>query len=316
MTTNEQTTDVVIERIFDAPREIVWRAWTDPVWLMRWWGPAHFTSPSAEMDVRPGGRYLWAMRGPDGNVYYSTGTFQEVTPPTRLVYTDSFADAEGNVVSPSAYGMNSLPDQMLVTIALEELGDGRTLMRATTSGMPFGEHRNMATQGWNESFDKLAAAVAGAMQLSVDRDNLQTTIRRTFDAPRELVWRTISEQALMERWWGTPDSPVTIDQFDFQPGGAWRFVQRDSEGNEFAFRGEFLEIERPSRVVQTFEFEPIPGHIIVETMTLEERDGRTAVTAVSQYANLADLEGMVQSGMESGSEATYNRLEELLRTLV
>lgn len=109
------------------------------------------------------------------------------------------------------------------------------------------------------------------------------------------------------------DSPVTIDQFDFQPGGAWRFVQRDSEGNEFAFRGEFLEIERPSRVVQTFEFEPIPGHIIVETMTLEERDGRTAVTAVSQYANLADLEGMVQSGMESGSEATYNRLEKLWR---
>jgi uncharacterized protein YndB with AHSA1/START domain len=314
--TTQQTKEVVFERIIDAPREKVWRAWTDPEWLMRWWGPANYTSPLARMDVQPGGHYLWAMRGPDGKDNYSTGVFREVVPPERLVYTDSFGDEHGNVVSPTVYGLgDDFPEEMLVTVTLHDLGDGRTLMRTVTANMPTGDIAEMATLGWNQSLDKLAAFLDNTMHLHIDRDNLQTTIRRTFDAPRELVWRAISEKALLERWWGLPDNPVTIDQLDFRPGGAWRFVERDKEGNEYGFRGEYREIERPSRVVQTFEFEPMAGHIIVETMTLEERDGRTTVTAVSQYANLEDLEGMVQSGMEAGSEATYNRLEALLRTL-
>ena len=69
---SEQTKDLVIERIFDAPREQVWQAWTDPELFMRWWGPSNFTSPSCRMDVRPGGSYIWSMRDPGGNDYFST----------------------------------------------------------------------------------------------------------------------------------------------------------------------------------------------------------------------------------------------------
>lgn len=154
-----ETQYLISERIFDAPREAVWRAWTDPEWLMRWWGPEHFTSPAARMDVQPGGRYLWGMRDPGGHDYWSTGVFQEVVPLERLVYTDSFSDEHGNVISPAAYGMGEdFPAESTITVLLEDLG-GRTRMRVYTDQKPDGEMGDMAVLGWNQSFDKLAASL-------------------------------------------------------------------------------------------------------------------------------------------------------------
>jgi len=155
------------------------------------------------------------------------------------------------------------------------------------------------------------------MQMTIDRDALTITISRAFDAPRERVWRALTEPALITRWWGGgPGRPTThVDQHDFRPGGAWRFVERGEDGHEDAFRGEFREIEPRQRVVQTFEYEPWAGHIIVETMTLSEDDGGTLLTVVDQFSNLEDLDGMVQSGMEGGAAKSYRQLAELLATL-
>ena len=99
------THTVVITRIFDAPRELVWKAWTEPEHFMRWWGPKIFTSPSCEIDLRVGGKFLWCMEWPDGRRNYTTGEYLEIVPNERLVYTDFFADAEGNIVSAEHYGM-------------------------------------------------------------------------------------------------------------------------------------------------------------------------------------------------------------------
>ena len=149
----------VIERVFDAPRELVWRAWTDPEWFVRWWGPGPFTSPTVQMDLRPGGRFVWVMRDPDGKDYYTVGEYREITPPERLVYTDSFGDAEGNVVSPTAYGLgDDFPETTVVTVTFEDLG-GRTLMRIV-SDLPVPDAMwEMASAGWGTSLDKLAAVV-------------------------------------------------------------------------------------------------------------------------------------------------------------
>jgi uncharacterized protein YndB with AHSA1/START domain len=145
--------------MFDAPREEVWKAWTEPERLMRWWGPKDFTSPSCKMDLRVGGRYLWCMRWPDGRDNYTTGEFREIVPFERLVYTDSFADADGNVVSGSYYGMGEeFPRETLVTVTFEDAG-GQTRMTLRHAGMPAGEHGDMAIEGWNESLDKLAATL-------------------------------------------------------------------------------------------------------------------------------------------------------------
>ena len=314
-TVSEQTKDLVIERIFDAPREQVWRAWTDPELFMRWWGPSTFTSPTCRMDVRPGGRYVWSMRDPDGNDYYSAGMFLEVIPPERLVYTDSFADKDGNIIPPSVYGMSdAFPTELTVTVTLEDLGK-QTKMRTTFSGMPEGPEKEMTAAGFNESLDKLTNAVTKQVRLTIDREKLQITIVRDFDAPQALVWRALTEPALLAQWWGQPGSPMSVDKHELRPDGEWRFVERDAAGNEYGFRGIFRAIEPTGRIVQTFEYEPMAGHVIVETMTLTESGGRTTLTAVDQFENLEDLEGMYQSGMEGGVENSYNQLAALLPKL-
>lgn len=158
MTSNATATDtkvLVIERMFDAPRELVWKAWTDPEHLMRWWGPKGFTAPACHTDLRVGGKYLFCMRAPDGQDYWSTGVYTEIVPPERLVCTDSFADPQGNVVPATYYGMGAdIPLETQMTVTFEDV-DGRTKMTLTQIGLPAGDS-DMAGAGWNESFDKLA----------------------------------------------------------------------------------------------------------------------------------------------------------------
>lgn len=154
-----QERELVITRIFNAPRELVWKAWTEPEHTKRWWGPKNFTAPVSEIDLRVGGRYLNCMRSPEGKDYWSTGVFREIVPFERLVYTDSFADEKGNVVSASHYGLGSdFPLELEVTVTFEE-HDGKTKMTLRHSGIPAGETRDMTNAGWNESFDKLAASI-------------------------------------------------------------------------------------------------------------------------------------------------------------
>jgi uncharacterized protein YndB with AHSA1/START domain len=153
---------LVITRVLDAPRDLVWRAWTEPERVKCWWGPKDFSAPVAKVDLRPGGRYLYAMRSPEGRDFWSTGTYREVVEPERIVATDSFSDAEGNVVPASQYGMaGDWPLELVTTFTFEEVG-GRTRLTIRHEGLPAGEQREMAGYGWNESLDKLEACLKGA----------------------------------------------------------------------------------------------------------------------------------------------------------
>jgi uncharacterized protein YndB with AHSA1/START domain len=153
--------DLVITREFDAPVEMVWKAWSERDLFMQWWGPKIFTSPICEMDFREGGKYLFCMRDPDGKDYFTTGIYQEIDPQKKIVYTDSFADAEGNIVPASAYGMTGyFPEKLLVTVTFEDV-NGKTKMTMTQLAHPAGEMFTGAQQGWNESFDKLAETLRG-----------------------------------------------------------------------------------------------------------------------------------------------------------
>jgi uncharacterized protein YndB with AHSA1/START domain len=146
--------------------------------------------------------------------------------------------------------------------------------------------------------------------------DLEIRMTRSFNAPRALVFEAMSKREHMERWWGPRKYETIIDKLDFRPGGAWRFINRDRDtGEEFAFRGEFREIVPNEKISWTFEWEGLPGHISVDTMTLEEVDGRTTVTANSVFDSKEDRDGMLQSGMEEGANESYDRLEELLATL-
>jgi uncharacterized protein YndB with AHSA1/START domain len=151
---------VTITRVFEVPRERVWAAWTEPRLLMRWWGPKGFTSPVCRVDLRVGGSYLFCMRSPEGQDVWSTGIYAEVVRPERLVCTDSFADADGNVVPASHYGMQGdFPMEMEVTVTFEAR-DGTTLMTLRHEGFPPGPLVDLTKAGWGESFDKLAELLA------------------------------------------------------------------------------------------------------------------------------------------------------------
>ena len=139
-------------------------------------------------------------------------------------------------------------------------------------------------------------------------------VTREFDAPRELVFRAHTDPNLFVQWIGPRGLNTTLEVFEPVSGGKYRFIQKDSDGNEYGFHGVFHEVS-PERVIQTFEFEGLPesGHATLETITLEVLpNGRTRLTAQSVFQSVSDRDGMVQSGMETGAREGYERLDEIL----
>lgn len=143
----------------------------------------------------------------------------------------------------------------------------------------------------------------------------EIVMTREFDAPRDLVFQAHTSCEHLSRWWGPRKYEIVGCEIDFQPRGKWRIVHRGPDGEEFAFRGEYREIVPPERIVWTFEFEGFPGNVSVETMTLDEHDGKTTFTATSVYDTAAQRDAMLQSGMEEGATETMERLDEYLELL-
>ncbi|TMC09841.1 MAG: ATPase [Chloroflexi bacterium] len=135
---------------------------------------------------------------------------------------------------------------------------------------------------------------------------------RLFDAPRELVFKTMTDPTLIPRWWGPRRHATRVDEMEVRAGGRWRYVLRDPDGDETAFHGVYHDLTAPERLIYTFEWEGQPGHVLLETVTLEDVGGQTKMTDLLVFQSVADRDGMVENGMESGARETMDRLEELL----
>ena len=138
-------------------------------------------------------------------------------------------------------------------------------------------------------------------------------LTRVIDAPRELVFKAYIDPKAIPQFWGPRKYTTMVDKMDVRPGGSWRFIQKDEEGNEFAFRGEYREVRAPEKLVQTFEFEPQAGHIAVEHVTFEYLGEKTRIVDLMSFDNKEDRDGMVESGMESGASELWDRFEEMLQ---
>jgi uncharacterized protein YndB with AHSA1/START domain len=150
-----------INRLFDAPRERVFAAWTEPERFVQWWGPRGYTTPMCEIDLRPGGVMRFCMRSPEGQDIWCGGVFREVTPPWRLVYMVYFTDANGEKVAPTEYGTSAdWPEEALVTVLLDDYGGKTNMTLLHHAGTARDEEIEGANQGWNESFDKLVEYLA------------------------------------------------------------------------------------------------------------------------------------------------------------
>lgn len=138
-------------------------------------------------------------------------------------------------------------------------------------------------------------------------------VERIFDAPRERVWRAYTDPALVARWWGR-GNPVDIERLEVERGGHWRFVEH-AGGEAHGFEGRFREVVPPERLVQTFEWDGMPGYVAVNTATFEDLgDGRTRVVVVSLFHTTEERDGMLKSGMKQGMDESYAALDRLLAT--
>jgi len=311
--------EAVITRILDAPREKVWKAWTDPDIVKHWWGPKDFTAPHISIDLRVGGRFVFSMRGADINGavkdYWNIGEHKEIVPMKKIVTTMSFADEQGKPVQASHYGLpGKWPKEVLVTAIFADIKGGKTKLTVRETGVPR-EVAGLSRLGWEQQLDKFADALvimSGRTRIIAEPGKQVIIMKRIYDAPRALVFKAYTDPALIPQWWGPRMYATIVDKLDARPGGLWRFLNRDKDGTEYAFHGVYHELAAAERIVATFEFEGAPGHVSLETLKLEEIGNRTVLTNTSVFQSVADRDAMLQHGMEEGAVETMDRLGELL----
>jgi uncharacterized protein YndB with AHSA1/START domain len=157
------------------------------------------------------------------------------------------------------------------------------------------------------------STAAQSLNLTTPADR-EIRTERIFNAPRERVWKALTDPKLVAQWWGRGNK-VVVEKFEFERGGHWRFVEHSPEGSH-GFEGRYREIKPQERVVQTFEWDGMPGHVIVETMTLEDLgDGRTKLVNLSLFHTTEERDGMLHSGMADGMAESYAALDKLLAKL-
>jgi uncharacterized protein YndB with AHSA1/START domain len=152
---------------------------------------------------------------------------------------------------------------------------------------------------------------AGATTVSTPSER-EIVSERVFDAPRERVFAAYTNPELIPEWWGPRRMTTIVDQMDVKPGGTWRFIMQDPDGEDTGFRGTYREVKPPERIVQTFEWEGMPGYIAVETASFEDLGERTRVTTTSLFHTTEERDGMLASGMQRGLTETHDRMAELL----
>ncbi|TME62640.1 MAG: hypothetical protein E6I51_06180 [Chloroflexi bacterium] len=304
--------ELVMTRVFDAPRERVFDILTKPEHLQKWWGPKGVSHPIVELDGRVGGQFFLGQRGGDGAMHYEVGVVREITPPSRFVFAFHFADEKRRRVPLSWAGVpDGWEGEIVHEVTLAAEGT-RTRVTIRLTGFPSSKWGEMAKYGLAESFDRLEYAVVDDMTVAAPGER-EIVITRTFNAPRALVYEALTKAEHVQRWWGPRQyGPVTAVS-DFRAGGRYRFAQGSPQG-EVAFSGEIRE-SSPERIVYTEEFEAMPGHGALVTVTLEERGGKTLLTMRSVYQTQEDRDAVIASGMEWGARLSYLQLDEVIDSL-
>ena len=286
---------IVITRDFDAPRELVFDAWTDARHLAKWWGPDGFGTTTHAIDVRPGGEWRFVMHGPDGRDYQNQITYLEVARPERIAYRHGG----------SGEGQEDVNFHTVVTFE-EAGGKTRVTLRMT---FPTPEERDRAAreygavEGGEQTLRRLAELLAQR-----DETGREILSERVFDAPRERVFRAFSDPDRLERWWGPAGFTNTIEEFDLRPGGAWRLVMHGPDGTDYRNESVFAAVAAPERVVFD-HLEPVHGFRM--TMTFAQEGARTRLTWRMLF-DRAEEADRVRGLVAAANEQNFDRLAEVL----
>lgn len=309
-----------MSRMFNAPRELVYEAFTNPAMVSEWMGPRGFSAMDLEYDVRPGGR--WRLRlhvtgptmdcDPHGQTdLWMQGTYLEVAPPERLVYTFAWD------------GRTDIPyEETTITVTFREL-EGKTVMDFKQGPFADAANRDEHTVGWTSSFERFAEfllAPAGAEKTH------HLVIDRVFDAPRELVWAVWTGPALAAEWMGPRGFVATHFEQDARPGGKWRLCLHsdgfDAGDGKMLERnlwqgGVFHEIVPQERVVYTFAWDDPadiglsgPKHETLITVAFKDQGAKTAMRFKQEFFPTAGE----RDGHQGGWNSSFDRFAELVQT--
>jgi len=296
MSTGAVTREISITRFVAAPRDSVFRAWTEAEHLSRWWGPEGFTNPVCESDPRPGGAIRIVMRGPDGAQYPMAGVYREVVAPERLV-VDSIAE--------DGTGRAALEAVTTVTFAEREGGTEVVVRETATTLIPEGVPMLGGMEaGMSQSLQRLEDVLTGA----VDR---QFVLMRLIEAPRDLVFRAWTQREHVQRWWGPAGFAVTITEMDVRPGGSWRFVMHGPDGADHQNVIRYEEVAPPQRLVYTHE-DPSFRTIV----TFDDFMGSTVLTMRNMFPTAQDRDrAAARYDAVNGANQTLDRLAEHAHTM-
>ncbi len=308
--------EIVITRLLDAPRQLVWQAWTDPKHVPNWWGPTGFTNTFQKFDVRPGGVWLFVMHGPDGTDYPNRIVFEEVVEPERLVYSHGG-------------GKKGDSTDFHVTVTFAEQ-DGRTRLTLRSVFPSAAERERVvreygALEGAYQHVDRLQGWLAGLRG--------EFFIARVFDAPRELVWKAWTEPERLANWWGPKGFKMRAVKLDLRPGGVFHYSMQAPPGSPMdnaVMWGKFVyrEIVKPERMVFVNSFSDERGGItrhpmsatwpleVLSTLTFTERLGKTAVALRGGPIHATEEERRTfeagRDSMRQGFGGTFDQLAEYL----
>jgi uncharacterized protein YndB with AHSA1/START domain len=298
------TTDreLIFTRVFDAPRDLVFKAWTDPRHIMQWWGPKGFTTSIYEMDVRPGGVWRLTMRGPDGVDYKNRIVFLEVVKPERLVFKHE-PDEESEPVG----------HETTVTFA-KEGAKTRLTMRLLFPSAAVREHvvkKYGAVEGASQTLGKLAEYLQ-IMAPGANTRLPELVMTRVFDAPRDLVFKAWTDAKRLKHWWGPNGFTNALCELDPRPGGIVRIHMRAPDGTVYPNEGTVQEIVPPELLVLAMGVKDQQGNIILEgvsSVTFTEQAGKTTLTLRARITKATtEVAAMHIAGMEQGWSQSLDHL--------
>lgn len=318
VTTDPQALTMTLHAEFPVPVERLWRAFTDPRQLERFWGPPGWPATFTEHDFTVGGLARYHMTSPTGETAGGRWEFLRIEPQQSFEVLDGFARSDGSV--------NPEMPTMRMTFVFEQTPGGARLTNTTyfTSVADLEQLTQMGmVEGATLAFNQLDAVLQGLRAFAQGKgtrveilSDTHVRFTRLIDGPRDMVWRAYTTPDLMQRWLLGPDGwRMPICEMDFRPGGRYRYrwvPEEGVEGEPFGFEGETLYVEPPFRAVMTEQMSGTDYPPTTNDLTLVEEDGATLMTLVVEYPNAEVRDMVLATGMVEGMETSYARLEQLL----
>ncbi len=292
--------EFVITREFDAPRALVFKAWTDPEMLVKWWGPRGFTNPVCQWDAKPGNSIRVVMRAPNGAEFPMGGKFLEVAPPEKLVFTSGALNEKGELMF-----------EILQSLTLIEK-DGKTLLTLRSKVTKTTEGAGRYIGGFEAGMTQSLERLAGSLPAESGTKDRELVISRVVDAPRELVWEAMTNPEHIVHWWGPAGFSDTVEIMDVRPGGTWKHVMHGPDGTNYPNESVFEEVVKPERIVLAMAGGKQDGRQITlrQTWSFETTERNKTKVTIHMIFPTAEVRDFAvrEHGAVQGAHQTLERL--------